>query len=420
VKAYCISAIASNQGKTILTTALLWHFRHRVRPFKIGPDFIDPQFHTRVCGTPSVNLDSFIMNEDQIAWMFAHYATQEVAVIEGVMGFYDGQNKGCSAYSVSKRLGVPTILVLDGSGSYITVSAVLKGLLSYRDDNTIQAVVLNKLSSPMHYALIKKQLEADHPHIKVLGWIAKNLPSLSDTHLGLDLRSLDAIANISQEVLTHIDLEALESLNPCTPNTPSHYPFPKVQKQPKSIAVVHDENFSFLYHDNFMFLQAHFQEVITLNATRNEPIPPHADIVYIPGGYVESDETYARIKDADIFKASLIAHAKSKPVYAECAGLLYLGKSVDDKPMSNILDITFTLEKRFVRLGYYYNQADIKGHAFHYTRPTPSTLQKGFDILSKTPQGKGEIGSWQEGKVFGTYLHTMFRAYPEVIMEKIR
>ena len=129
----CISAVASNQGKTILTTALLYHFRDSVRPFKIGPDFIDPQFHKRVCGTDSVNLDSFIMSEAQVAWLYSHYSDKKVSILEGVMGFYDGENKGCSAYSISKLLNIPTLLVLDASGSYITISAVLKGLISYKE-----------------------------------------------------------------------------------------------------------------------------------------------------------------------------------------------------------------------------------------------------------------------------------------------
>jgi len=415
VQAFCISAVASNQGKTILTTALLWHFRDSVRPFKIGPDFIDPQFHTRVCGTPSVNLDSFIMSEEQMGWVFAHYADKQVAILEGVMGFYDGENKGCSAYSVSRYLAIPTILVLDGSGSYITISAVLQGLLGYKEGNTIQAIVLNKLSSPMHYALIKSQIEHDHPHIIVLGWIAKNLPSLSDTHLGLDLDDLDKIAQISQEVLEHIELASLEALTPPPSRpAPSHYPFAPIPKLKHSLALVHDVNFSFLYHDNLKFLEVVFEEVIRVDATQDHPIPSHCDVVYIVGGYVESHEAYARIAHATRFRESLITHAQTKPIYAECAGLLYLAKSVDDKAMSGILPLRFTLEPRFTRLGYYHNEAGIKGHAFHYTKPTPESLVRGFDILSKTPNGRGEAGSWREGKVFGTYLHTMFRVYPEL------
>jgi cobyrinic acid a,c-diamide synthase len=407
----CISAIASNQGKTILTTALLYHFRDSVRPFKIGPDFIDPQFHKQVCGTPSVNLDSFIMNEEQVSWLYDHYSDKNVSILEGVMGFYDGDNKGCSAYSVAKLLNIPTILILDGSGSYITISAVLKGLLEYKKDNTIKAVVLNNLSSKMHYALIKNQIETDHPHIEVLGWIQKKLPALSDTHLGLDLKDLGKIEQISKEILEHIDLEKINLLFMPTRTTTGGcpYPFPTVNPINEKLAIVNDQNFSFLYHDNLKFLEEQFREVILIDSTKDELIPSDCDRVYICGGYVETDEAFLRIKDSSNFKNSLIEHAKNKPIYAECAGLLYLSRAVDHKEMSGVLDITFTLAERFSRLGYYYNEAGIKGHAFHYTKATDEALEKGFDILSKTVNGKGLVGSWSKGRVFGTYLHTMFR-----------
>jgi len=409
----CISATASNQGKTILTTALLWHFRESVRPFKIGPDFIDPQFHKMVCGTDSVNLDSFIMNEEQVEWLYDHYSNKKVNILEGVMGFYDGDNKGCSAYSISKLLNVPTILLLDGGGSYITISAVLKGLLEYKADNTIKGIILNNLSSKMHYELIKNQIEQDHPNIVVLGWIQKKLPALNDTHLGLDLKDLSKIEQISKEVLEHIDIEKLRRVR-----LPSHhqnqtlstYPFPKIKKRDQKLAIVNDKNFSFLYHDNLNFLKELFTKVVIVDSTKDEKIPSDTDIVYICGGYVETDKSYKRVKESNNFKNSLIEHAKTKTIYAECAGLLYLSNSVDNKKMSGILNINFMLDNRFNRLGYYYNEQNIKGHAFHYTKPTEESLERGFDTLSKTPNGKGIIGSWSKNRVFGTYLHTMFRA----------
>ncbi len=416
MNSFCISAIASNQGKTILTTALLWHFRDSVRPFKIGPDFIDPQFHKMVCGRDSVNLDSFIMSEEQVSWLYYHYK-KEVSILEGVMGFYDGENKGCSAYSVSKLLGVPTILILDGGGSYITVSAVLKGLLEYREDNTIRAIVLNNLSSDAHYQLIKKQIENDHPYIVVLGWIRKNLSSLKGTHLGLDLNDLSKIEEISQEVLEHIDLEKLSQIRLEYKEKPKlEYPFPKIEKLNQKLAIVNDKNFSFLYYDNLCFFRELYKEVVIVDSTKDEVIPKDCDMVYICGGYIETTKAYNRIKNSINFKASLIQYAKTKPIYAECAGLLYLSTRVDNKDMSGILDIEFTLDSRFNRLGYYYNEKGVRGHAFHYTKPTEETLLKGFDILSKTLGGKGSVGSWHSAnsKVFGTYLHRMFRCNGEL------
>ena len=124
---FCVSGISSNSGKTVLTSALLYYFRDGVRAYKIGPDFIDPQFHKVVSGDWSVNLDSFMMSALQVKWIFQTYQ-KEVNILEGVMGYYDGMDKSASTYDITKLLKVPTILVLDGSGSYITVSAVLKGL----------------------------------------------------------------------------------------------------------------------------------------------------------------------------------------------------------------------------------------------------------------------------------------------------
>lgn len=415
----CISATSSNSGKTILSTALLYHYKNSVRPFKIGPDYIDPQFHKKVCATASVNLDSFIMNDTQVQWLYHHYSDKKVSVLEGVMGFYDGLDKGCSAYDLSKLLEVPTLLLLDCQGSYVTVSAVLAGLKSYKKDNTIKAVVLNHISSEMHFELIKKIINDDHKDIVVLGWIEDNLPTLKDTHLGLDLEDLSQIESISQEVLKHIDLSLLESFAQREEKEErENYPFEKIEQQDRHLAIVNDANFSFLYYDNLMFLETLFKKVTVVSAIEDAVIPSDADVVYICGGYVEPPEAYKRIKNANNFKKSLMHHSQTKKIYAECAGLLYLGNCVDEKEMSGILDVDFTLEKRFTRLGYYYNEKGIKGHSFHYTKARDDA--KGFDVLSKNPQGRGSVGSWEsaEKNVFGTYLHTMFRNNIELIQEK--
>ncbi len=125
----CISACSSNSGKTILTTALLHYFKGRVRAFKVGPDFIDPQFHKKISSKPSINLDSFIMSKRQIDWIFNKYSTEDISIVEGVMGFYDGEDRGCSTYSISRDLNIPTVLVMDAQGSYITISGCnLKGI----------------------------------------------------------------------------------------------------------------------------------------------------------------------------------------------------------------------------------------------------------------------------------------------------
>ncbi|SKB40904.1 cobyrinate a,c-diamide synthase [Malaciobacter marinus] len=410
MKAFVISAIASNQGKTILTTALLYHYRKSVRPFKIGPDYIDPQFHKAICDTNSINLDTFMMNKSQVKWIFNKYNNKDICIVEGVMGFYDGMDKSCSAYDVSKLLKIPTILILDASGSYITISAVLKGLKTYKKDNTIKAIVLNNISSSMHYELIKRQVNEDFDDIEILGWIEKNLPCLKDTHLGLDLNDAkkETLQKLSKEVLKHIDLEKLQKISAYTKKKNNNYPFEKIEKVNKKATIIKDENFSFLYYDNLKVLKELFNKVEIVNPSKDEQISKDSDFVYILGGYIETQKAYDKIKNSKNFKDSLLRHVKDKRyVYAECAGLLFLSKNVDDKKMMNILDVSFTLTNKRNRLGYYYNQKGLKGHAFHYTKPIDT--KNAIDILSKKKNSKGEFGAWKKENVYGTYLHTMFR-----------
>ena len=411
-KALVISAIASNQGKTLLTMALLQHYKTKVRPFKCGPDFIDPQFHEKIAQTPSVNLDGYMMNEEQLKWMFANYMDKDVAILEGVMGYYDGMDKGSSAYDIATLLEIPALLILDAGGSYITISAVLKGMCEFRSDSTIQAVVLNKISSKMHYELVKKHIEKEMPEIKVCGWIQKGLKSLDSTHLGLDLKELEdeVIAEVAKSVLEHIELEVLESVMDVSIKSVSEYPFEKIKRRDALCVLVQDKNFSFVYHDNLKYLQELYREVRIIDSTKDEEIASDAELVIIPGGYVETEEAYVRVKDSHRFKASLITHAKKKKVYAECAGLIYLGKSCDAREMSSILPIEFSLTNKRERLGYYkclLNDAEIRGHAFHYSKilEAPQTDIRLYKVSTKNAKD----GGYRKGNIFATYLHTMWR-----------
>ena len=392
--------------------ALLHHYKKSVRPYKCGPDFIDPQFHEKIAQTPSINLDGYMMNVEQVKWIYAHYFDKDVAIVEGVMGYYDGMDKASSAYDIAKTIDVPSLLILDAGGSYITISAILKGMCEFRADNTIQAVVLNKVSSQMHYELVKKHIEKEMPHIKVCGWIKKGLTTLSSTHLGLDLKELDGegIEQVTQEVLEHIELEMLESVMDVEVSCVSPYPFEVQAKREQLCVLVKDENFSFVYHDNLAYLREIYREVRIIQSTKDEVVPEDADIVIIPGGYVETEESYKRVASSQRFKESLQKHAKTKKIYAECAGLIYLGNSCDDKKMSGILPIEFELTNKRERLGYYkceLNGQVQKGHAFHYSRivSAPKTDIKLYKLSPKTAK---EGGFTQDG-IFASYLHTMWR-----------
>ena len=389
----------------------MYYYKNSVRPFKIGPDFIDPLFHEKICQTPSVNLDTCIMNEAQVTWLFNKYSDKNISILEGVMGFYDGMDKNSSAYDVTKLLGIPTIIILDASGSYITLSAIIKGLKTYQDGNTIKGVVFNHVASQSHFELIKNQVEKDFDDIEVLGWIQNRLDTLDSTHLGLDLKDnkIEKLELMSKEVLKHIDLEKLEIIAKFKVQKIENYPFDRVEKYDKHIAIVNDDNFSFLYHDNLEFLKESFSKVTIVNAINNEIIPNDADIVFIVGGYIETKEAYEKMENSNDFKNSLLNHAEQrKLIYAECAGLLFLSNRVDDKKMMGLLDLDFTLGKRFYRMGYYENDLGITGHAFHYTRLIDEE-KVGEYKLYKKDSSDGTYAAFKNDNVFGTYLHTMLR-----------
>lgn len=419
-----VTALGSGQGKTIFTSALLFYFKNRpVRAFKIGPDYIDPQFHKRLCGVSSVNLDRFLMNDEQLRWMFERYGEGRLCIVEGVMGFYDGIERGSSTYDVTTSIGISTVLVLDGGGSYSTLVAVMEGVLGHKKDNEIKAVVFNRLSSKSHFVLLKELFEANFPHITVLGWIKKDLHSLSSRHLGLDLEGLyePFLESLCAEVLENIDLDALLRVAACEPKKCIGYPFlPSPNKKDKRLAVVSDENFSFLYEDNIEFLKEVFGSVEFVSATKDEEISPDADSLFIPGGYVETTEAFDRIKTSYKF-LNCVKNFRGK-VYAECAGLIYLGKSVlnggEILPMSGVLDLEFEMKKSRIRLGYYVACDKISGdryagHAFHYSDVT--STETAIWELAKPDGRYPKGGGWQKDNFFGTYLHSMFRVSPKLL-----
>ncbi len=411
-KAVIISSIASNQGKTILTAALLRRFKDIVTPFKIGPDFIDPQFHEKICSRPSINLDIYISSKEGVKWLFKKYRGA-FSVIEGVMGYYDGMDKQSSAYDISKLLKIPVVLVLDASGSYITLSAVIKGIREFRKDSFIKGVVLNRVSSKNHYLLIKKEIEKNFKDLEVLGWIRKDLESLNSRYLGLDLRDLSKMDKISREVLENVDVGKIARLGSCGALEVKSFKEKRVLD--KKAVIVKDSCFSFLYRDNVEYLKELFREVCFVSSEKDEEIPKDAGFIFLPGGYVESEDCYLKIKDSKRFRDSLIDAANRKvSIYGECAGLLYLSNRVDDKKMSGILDIDFTLQNKRVRLGYYYDQKGVKGHAFHYSKPL--NPPKG-ELLYKEGGKEKDIGAWREDNIYATYLHTMFRFNKESIWD---
>lgn len=448
MKAAVISALSSGQGKTLFTMSLLqWMKKHyrTVRPFKVGPDFIDTKFHEKIAGVDSINLDLYMMSEADIANMFKFYTFEmSSAIVEGVMGYYDGLDYETSTYNVAKALKLPVILVISGEGSYSTIIPTLKGIMDYRTDNTIKGVVLNKISSERHYQVIEKQIKAEIPNLKTLGWIEKGLNTISSRHLGLDITELDnnALDEIAESVMKNINITELLNLMDNQNYNNQNYPdrfftqnidnirpiFNKI-----NLTIVYDKAFSFLYPQNVHYFKNIFGNVTMISALDNQKIPESTNVVYIPGGYVETEEVAPALHKAETYKQSLrdFAANPEKRIYAECAGLMFLGEKIqttyeDYIEGTGILSMDFEIGKRRSRLGYYKaldndNLCIFKGHSFHYSNPTNIRKENAITRwgLFKDRDSRAQAGAWinKTGNVLGTYLHSVFFNQPELVLK---
>ncbi len=439
-KGIVISATSSKAGKTLITLAILRRLsqRDRLRPFKIGPDYIDPQFHYKITGQNSVNLDRFMMSEQELKSTFKHYTEGGLtAVVEGVMGYFDGMEKESSSYDIARILGIPTLLVISAEGTYTTIAAIVKGLLTYRPDHTIKAVLFNHVSSESHYKMIQAVIQKDFPQISVLGWIKKDLDHIPSRHLGLDLSIMDDmdIDSLVDNVLAHIDIDKLyevmdmEEVNALRLDDAFPLLSDKAYNEFKKlkVTVIQDHAFSFLYYDNIQYLKELYKEVYIISALEDQVIPQDSQVLYIPGGYVETPEIHNRLNQSHNFKDSLhnFVADKGKRVYGECAGLIYLGKSLlnDDQTMemSGILPISFRMRPTRKRLGYYEAKdtqygTSYKGHAFHYSEALDNHNAQAIWSLYKPNSTREEGGAWTNGvNVLGTYLHSFFRNNPRLM-----
>ena len=383
-----IGAATSGSGKTTFTVGLLRALSRRglrVQPFKCGPDYIDTQFHSIAAGRESVNLDTWMASPEHVREVYAHYCEgADAAVIEGVMGLFDGYDRmrGSSA-EIAALLDVPVVLVMNARSSAYTVAALLHGMKTFRPDVRIAGVVFNQVASESHYTFLKAA--ADDAGVPSLGWIPRTdgieVPS---RHLGLTIGMEQEINKLADRVADLIESIGDGSLWPflMTKRT-----VPGVtengQREPSPvarIAVAKDRAFNFTYRENIDRLRE-MGEVVFFSPLAGDELP-EADLVYLPGGY---PELFAPELSLNRMLASqLVQYAeKGGRILAECGGMMYLGKSVTDQdgktwPMAGVLPIECTMEGARLHLGYRkmtVGGVEFKGHEFHYSK----IVQKGAD-----------------------------------------
>ncbi|SOD87515.1 hydrogenobyrinic acid a,c-diamide synthase (glutamine-hydrolysing) /cobyrinate a,c-diamide synthase [Streptomyces sp. Ag109_G2-15] len=439
-----IAAPSSGSGKTTVATGLMAAFAARglaVSPHKVGPDYIDPGYHALATGRVGRNLDAYLCGPELVAPLFLHGARGcDLAVVEGVMGLYDGaagEGELASTAHVAKLLRAPVVLVVDASSQSRSVAALVHGFASWDPEVRIGGVILNKVGSDRHEALLREALDASG--VPVLG-VLRRVPQVDtpSRHLGLvpvaerGAAAVEAVAAMAAQVARGCDLAALEALAraagavpggsaPWTPESPTHdHPTLLAEKRRPVVAVAGGEAFTFSYAEHAELLAAAGADVVTFDPLRDEELPEGTAGLVIGGGF---PEVYASELSANepLRKAIAELALSGAPVAAECAGLLYLCRELDGRPMCGVLDATARMTERLT-LGYRDAVAvgdsvlapagtRMRGHEFHRTVVEPGAgAAPAWGMRAPVRRVEGFV---QQG-VHASYLHTHWAAEPGV------
>ncbi|CAL9407080.1 Hydrogenobyrinate a,c-diamide synthase [Streptomyces sp. enrichment culture] len=451
-----IAAPSSGSGKTTVATGLMAAFAARglaVSPHKVGPDYIDPGYHALATGRVGRNLDAYLCGPELVGPLFLHGARGcDIAVVEGVMGLYDGaagEGELASTAHVAKLLGAPVVLVVDASSQSRSVAALVHGFASWDPEVRVGGVILNKVASDRHEELLREALE--QAGVPVLG-VLRRAPQVDtpSRHLGLvpvaerRAAAVEAVAAMAAQVSDGCDLGALEALAraagavpggsvPWTPASPAHHPTrsdegltppsgpaPSDKRRAPVVAVAGGSAFTFSYAEHTELLTAAGAEVVTFDPLRDEELPEGTAGLVIGGGF---PEVYASELSANepLRKAVADLAGSGAPVAAECAGLLYLCRELDGLPMCGVLDASARMSERLT-LGYRDAVAvgdsvlaaagtRMRGHEFHRTVVEPgSGPEPAWGVRTPRPRVEGFV---QRG-VHASYLHTHWASEPGV------
>jgi cobyrinic acid a,c-diamide synthase len=383
-----IAAPSSGSGKTVVATGLMGALRragHTVAPFKVGPDYIDPGYHTIAAGRPGRNLDPVLVGESLVGPLFAHgCAGADIAVVEGVMGLFDGRvgtGEGSTAH-VAELLGAPVVLVVDTRGHSTSLAALLHGFRSWRPTVRLAGVILNQVGSDRHEAVLRDA--CGDVGLDVVGVLRRHAAvDVPSRHLGLvtaaehGTAAHHAVDAMAQVVADGVDLDAVLALARGGPGFTPWAPPPAIAGRPV-IAMAGGAAFTFGYAEHAELLAAAGAEVVTVDPLRDTGLPDGTAGIVLPGGFPEQ---YAHELSANTELRHAVANSTAV-IHAECAGLLYLARTLDGRPMCGVLDVDATMTSRLT-LGYrdvvathdsvlYAAGTRVTGHEFHRTTVTPA------------------------------------------------
>lgn len=436
-----VAAPSSGCGKSTVAMGLMAALaeEHTVQGFKVGPDYIDPGYHTVACGgRPSRNLDAWLVPADAVQRSFAR-AVQgaEVAIIEGVMGLYDGfdgtQESGSTA-EIAKLLFAPVILVLDVARMARSAGALALGYRDYDPALNVAAVICNNVASPRHASWTRQAVEAIG--LPVLGCMPRSAEiKIPERHLGLhtageqpdELRAL--LQRLTCIMRQEVDLQRIWQIARMARPLTVVLPVPSQVDAQVRLAVARDEAFCFYYDDNLDLLRGAGAEIAFFSPLRDAHLPPGSRGVYLGGGY---PELYAAQLAANqtLLRDLRAARDAGLPIYAECGGLMYLTQGITDQeggtyPLAGLLPGYCRLGQHLT-VGYRTVKAlrpslllreseEVRGHEFHYSVWDGLPPQPPYAYAWKERTGEGiRHEGWAEGALLASYVHLHFGARPDL------
>ena len=427
-----IAAPASGCGKTTVACGLMAALRARglaVSGHKVGPDYIDPGYHALATGRAPRNLDPFLCGEELIAPLFRHGAAgAQVAVVEGVMGLFDGASRGDdpdfgSTAHVARLLGAPVVLVVDAARAGRSVAALAAGFAGFDPRTPVAGVILNQVASDRHERLLRDALAGTG--LPVYGVIRRTEGIVTPSrHLGLipaaerAAPAGQAIDRMSALIAASCDLDALLALAARAPARPgpAWEPLGEPDHSSPVVAVAGGAAFTFGYTEQAELLEAAGARVAPFDPLRDEDLPAGTAGLILGGGFPEMHAASLSANGRLRERVAALA-ARGAPVAAECAGLLYLARTLDDRPMCGVLDVRAAMTPKLT-LGYREAVAVtdsvlaragdvIHGHEFHRTAAVPAAGDQPAWRF-----GPGAIEGHVAGSVVASYLHTHWAGHP--------
>ncbi|NJO84525.1 MAG: cobyrinate a,c-diamide synthase [Blastochloris sp.] len=443
-----LAAPMSGSGKTTLTAGLIAALAARgltVAPFKCGPDYIDPSYHALAAGRPCHNLDAWLVPPEQIAGILARRsAGADLAVIEGVMGLFDGyagaDDAGSSA-QIARLTGTPVVIVLDVRAMARTAAALVAGLRDFDPRIRVAGVILNRVGSPRHAQMVTQAI-AEHTGLPVLGSLQRDETIvLPERHLGLIPTAEPGrwqawLAEVRARVEAGIDLDRLLALaqtaTPIAAPAPTLPTLPHVSRStpPPVIAVARDKAFSFLYEENLDLLRAAGAEVAFFSPLTDLALPSGTAAIYLCGGFPELYPAQLAENRA-LHTAIRSAAAGGMPIYAECGGLMYCTERVADAegvtypmlgllPGRSVMTPRLTLGYRTVRAAadswLWRTGETVRGHEFHYSvwERRPAGLDALYTCLPDAFRPDERPEGAHHTNVLASYVHIHWLACPHV------